>query len=74
MEAYRKIYINMLERVQKRLTKIILKLRDISYEMTRRLRGDQIEVFKILHGYENIDRNMFSQLRKREGLEDTKLH
>ena len=24
---------------------------------TRRLRGDQIEVFKILNGYENIDRN-----------------
>ena len=26
---------------------------------TRRLRGDQIEVFKILNGYENIDRNIF---------------
>ena len=26
---------------------------------TRRLRGDQIEVFKILNGYENIDRNYF---------------
>ena len=25
---------------------------------TRRLRGDQIEVFKILNGYENIDRNI----------------
>ena len=25
---------------------------------TRRLRGDQIEVFKILNGYENIDRNV----------------
>ena len=24
---------------------------------TRRLRGDQIEVFKILNGYENTDRN-----------------
>ena len=42
----------------------------ISYEMrikecglttleTRRLRGDPIEVFKILDGYENIERNMF---------------
>ena len=56
----------MLERVQRRATKMIL--RNISYEMrlkecglttlkTRRLRGDQIEVFKILNGYENIDRH-----------------
>ena len=30
---------------------------------TRRLR-DQIEVFKILNGYENIDRNMFFSLKK----------
>ena len=27
---------------------------------TRRLRGDQIEVFKILNGYENIGRNNLS--------------
>ena len=39
-----------------------------------RLRGDQIEMFKILNGYENIDRNIFSQSRKREGLEDMELH
>ena len=25
----------------------------------RRLRGDQIEVFKIVNGYEDVDRNMF---------------
>ena len=71
--------------VQRRATKIIQKLRNISYEMrlkecglttleTRRLRGDQIEVFKILNGYENIDRIFFSRLRKREGLEDMELH
>ena len=58
---------------------MIQKLRNISYEMrlkecglttleSRRLRGDQIEVFKILNGYENIDRNIhISQSRKREG-------
>ena len=67
---YRKKDIYMLERVQRRATKMIQKLRNISYEMrlkecglttleTRRLRGDQIEVFKILNGYENIDRNIF---------------
>ena len=37
---------------------------------TRRLRGDQIEVFKILNGYENIDRNMLFSFRKGERLED----
>ena len=53
---YRKKDIDMLERVQRRATKMIPKLRNISYEMrlkkcglttleTRRLRGDQIEVF-----------------------------
>ena len=69
----------MLERVQRRATKMIQKLRNITYEMrlkecglstlkTRRLRGDQIKVFKILNGYENIDRNIFI------GLEDMELH
>ena len=54
---------------------MILELRDLSYEErlkkcgltleTRRLRGDQIEVFKILNGNENSDRNMFFSLRTR---------
>ena len=59
----------MLERIQRRATKMIQKLRNISYEMrlkecslttleTRTLRGDQTEVLKILNGYENIDRNV----------------
>ena len=64
----------MLERVQRRTTKMIPKLRNISYEMrlkecglttleTRRLRGDQI-VFKILNGYEHIDRNLFFTVKE----------
>ena len=72
---YRKKDIDMLERVQRRATKMIPKLRNISYEMrlkecglttleTRRLRGDQIEVFKILNGYENIDRNIFFTVKE----------
>ena len=75
----------MLERVQRRATKLIQKLRNISYEMrlkecdvttleTRRLRGDHIQVFTFLNGYENINRNIFSRLRKREGLEDMEIH
>ena len=55
----------MLETIQTRATKLIPGLRDLSYEEilkerglttleTRRL-GDQIEVFKILNGHENID-------------------
>ena len=82
---YRKKDIDILERVQRRATKMIHKLRTISYKMrliecglttleTRRLGGDQIEVFKILNVYENIDRNIFSRLRKRGGLEDMELH
>ena len=65
----------MLERIQRRATKMIPELRDLSYEErlrecdltileTRQLRGDQIEVFKILNGYENIDSNIFFSLKK----------
>ena len=56
---------------------MIPKLRNISYEMrlkecdlttleARSLRGDQIEVFKIFGGYENIDRNIFFHRQGRE--------
>ena len=72
---YCKKDIDMLERIQRRATKMIPELRDLSYEErlkecglttleTRRLRGGQIEVFKILNGYENINRNMFFSLKK----------
>ena len=63
---------------------MILKHRDINYEMGLkecglttleiRILRDQIEVFKILNGYGNIDRNIFSRLSKRERLEDMELH
>ena len=66
----------MLEKIQRRATKLIIpELRDLRYEErlkecglttleTRRLRGDQIEVFKILNGYENIDSNIFFEIKK----------
>ena len=68
--------IYMLEKIQRMATKLIPGLRDLRYEErlkecglttleTRRLKGDTIEVFKILNGYENIDSNIFfSKLSK----------
>ena len=66
--------IDMLEKVQRRTTKLIAGLRDLSYDdrlkecglttlETRRLRGDQIEVFKILNGHANIDPNIFFKIK-----------
>ena len=54
---------------------MIPELRDLSYESrllqcgltaleTTRLRGDQIVVFKIVNGYENVDRNIFFKLKE----------
>ena len=70
--------IDMLENIQRRATKLIPGLRDLRYEErlkecglttleTRRLRGDQIEVFKILNGYENIDSNIFLEIKITRG-------
>ena len=67
--------IDMLEKIQRRATKLIPGLRDLRYEErlkecglttleTRRLRGGQIEVFKTLNGYENIDSNIFFEIRQ----------
>ena len=71
---YCKKGIDKLERIQQRATKIIPELTDLSYESrllecglttleTRRLRGDQIEVFKIVNGYEDVYRSMFFKLK-----------
>ena len=65
----------MLEKIPRRATKLITGLRDLRYEErlkecglttleTRRLRGDQIEVFKILNGYANIDSNLFFEIKE----------
>ena len=65
---------------------MIPELRDLSYENrllqcgltkleTRRLRGDQIEAIKIVHGYEDVDRNIcFSNLKKVVEPEDINQH
>lgn len=62
--------IELLERVQRRATKMIPNLRNMPYEdrlrmlrlpslESRRLRGEMIEVFKIVKGYENVDSRQF---------------
>ena len=50
--------IKILERVQRRATKLIKSLRNKPYENRleeRRTRGDLIQIFKILNGFEKID-------------------
>ena len=72
---YGKKIIDTLERIQRRATKIIKEMRYLSYEErlkecglttleAKKLKADQIEVVKILNGYENIDRNMFFSFKK----------
>ena len=62
-----------LEKVQRRMTKLVPEIKDLPYEERcdrlglttlekRRMRGDLIETYKILHGCENIDRQLFFEL------------
>lgn len=62
--------IELIEGVQRRATKLVVGTRDMGYEErlklldmtsleTRRMRGDLIEVFKLLKGYEDIDVQKF---------------
>ena len=62
--------VNKLEKVQRRATKLVPEISDLPYETRlqilglpslkeRRIRGDMIEVFKILNGFENIDSEKF---------------
>ena len=62
--------INLLEQVQRRATRLVLSLRDSTYEHRksvlgltsledRRIRGDLIEVYKIIHGLEKVQRSKF---------------
>jgi ribonucleases P/MRP protein subunit RPP40 len=65
--------INMLERVQRRATRMVAGLQDLSYEERlkqtnllpldkRRVRGDLIEVFKIMKGFDKIDYRKFFEI------------
>ena len=65
--------IGMLEKEQRRATKMVYGLRDLTYEQrlsrlglttleTRRLRGHLIEAFKIIKGFDNVDYLKFFHL------------
>ena len=71
---YHKKDIDKLERVQRRATKLISELKNVYYERrllecglktveTRRLKGDQTEVFKMLNRNEDIDGNIVFKLK-----------
>ena len=77
--------INKLEKVQRRATKIIPEIKNKPYCERlrilglpllehRRIRGDLIEVFKIMHGLENIDRSQFFILNREVSPYDTRGH
>ncbi|CAL4256109.1 unnamed protein product, partial [Meganyctiphanes norvegica] len=62
-----------LENVQRRATRLVFELRGLSYEQRleqlelttleeRRIRGDLIEVYKIMHGIDKVDRRQFFTL------------
>ena len=69
--------IDLLERVQRRATKLVPTIAHLPYEMRcrelgiqtlrdRRVRGDMIEVYKLLNGMENIDYRNFFNLSHRQ--------
>ena len=64
--------IEVLEKVQHRVTRMVPGLKRLPYEdrlrrldiyslTARRLRGDLIETYKLLHGYTNVDYRIFFQ-------------
>ena len=53
----------MIPEMQTRCYEDRLKLCNLTTLETRRIRGDQIEVFKIMHGYEGLDKNKFIRLK-----------
>ena len=53
----------MIPEMQTRCYEDRLKLCNLTTLEKRRIRGDQIEVFKIMHGYEGLDKNMFFSLK-----------
>ena len=70
---------------QRRATKLVHSLKDLPYEerkirlgltslVERRERGDLIQVFKIIHGYDNLRREDFFELYKDSSRPPTRGH
>ena len=70
---YKKKYINLIERVQRRATKLVPELRDMPYSERltrlglttleeRRVRGDMIQTYKFLTNKEDVDPGIFFQM------------
>ena len=66
--------ITLLEKVQQRATRLVPEIRELDYDsrlvslgltslVERRRRGDLIEVFKIMHGFDDLDRSQFFTLK-----------
>ena len=55
--------VDMLEKIQRRATKLIPGLRDLTYDERLKECG-LTTVFKILNGYENIDSNIFFEIKE----------
>ena len=70
---YKKKYIDLLEGVQRRATRMVPRLKKLTYDerlkkmklprlYDRRVRGDMIETFKIMSGKEKLNSNKLFQL------------
>ena len=75
----------MLEKVQRRATRMVPECRDMEYEQRlkylglttleeRRKRGDLIQVYKIMHGFDNLDGRKFFQLESEVHTHNTRGH
>ena len=75
---YKRKYIKLIERVQRRATKLVPALKDLPYEERltrlklttledRRTRGDMILTYKLIEGKEGINHNKFFKMAKVRG-------
>ena len=75
----------LLEKVQQRATRLVPEIRELDYQsrlvslglmslFERRRRGDLIEVFKIMHGFYDLDRSQFFTLKSEDHEQQTYGH